>query len=119
MARSICDHCFAADQYRLDDRGLEPTHVLVGVLPVKSTPVQLPTGSWTNSRSCRHLLCLLCPFAPRSRQERPDGRLRSASVSRNRVGSLYPVVRTLPSTAAVTQAPGAVRAMPYSATGML
>jgi hypothetical protein len=60
---------------RLDDASLEPTHVLVGTLPVNGMPIHPLAGSCTSSRSCRYLLCLLSPFAERSRQERPDGSL--------------------------------------------
>jgi hypothetical protein len=44
-------------------------------LPINRMPIHQFAGSCTSSRYCRHLLCLLCPFAKRSRQERPDGSL--------------------------------------------
>src|SRR5262249_28748008 len=54
---------------------LEPTHSLVSFLPLNGMPLHHSVGSRTSSRCCRHLLCLLSPFAKRSRKERPDGSL--------------------------------------------
>src|SRR6266542_2621459 len=57
----------------LYDTGLEPTHGLVSFRPVNRMPVRPSVGSRTSRTRCCHLLCLLCPFAKRSRKERPDG----------------------------------------------
>ena len=60
---------------RLHDTGLEPTHVLVDLLPVDGVPVDLRMGGRTSRKYCRHLPCLLGRFVKLSRGERPDGSL--------------------------------------------
>jgi len=66
----------------LHDASLEPTHVLGGLIPIGFMPVFLFVENRTNVSffgcsnrllSRRHLLCLLCRFARRSRDERPEG----------------------------------------------
>src|SRR5215468_9758101 len=55
---------------RLYDTPLEPTHVLVTLLPIDGMPGHHIAGSRTSSHACRHLLCLLSRFAQFSRNER-------------------------------------------------